>query len=47
MLNVASLVSFPMAVRPLFQSMMKLSDKEFDQIISDRKEIIMKLLFKN
>lgn len=47
MLNVASLVSFPMAIRPLFQSMMKLSDKEFDRIISDRKEIIMKLLFKN
>lgn len=46
-LNMVSLISFPLAVRPLFQSTMKLSDKEFDRIINERKDIIMKVLFKN
>lgn len=45
--NIASLVSFPMAVRPLFQTMMKLSDEDYDRIINERKEIIMKMVFKN
>lgn len=45
-LNIASLVSFPVAVRPLFQSTMRISDKEYDRILSERKEIIMKMLFK-
>lgn len=46
-LNIASLVSFPVAIRPLFQSTMRISDAEYDRILSDRKEIIMKILFKN
>lgn len=46
MLNVASLTSFPLAVRPLLQYSMRLSDEEYDTIISKRKEIIMNLLFK-
>jgi len=46
-LNIASLISFPMAIRPLFQTSMKISDEEFDRIISERKEIIMKMVFKN
>lgn len=46
-LNIASLISFPLAVRPLFQSTMKISDEDFDRIISERKEIIMKMVFKN
>lgn len=45
--NIVSLVSFPMAVRPLFQTMMKLSDEDYDRIINERKEIIMKMVFKN
>lgn len=45
-LNIASLVSFPLAVRPLFQSTMKIEDQEYDRIIRERKEIIMKTLFK-
>lgn len=45
--NIASLISFPLAMRPLLQSSMKLSDKKFERIIADRKEIIMKILFKN
>ena len=46
MLNLSSLISFPFAIRPLLQQKMNISDKEYDQIISDRKEIIMKMLFK-
>lgn len=46
-INVASLVSFPVAIRPLFQSTMRISDAEYDRILSERKEIIMKILFKN
>jgi|SRR5690606_11300789 len=46
-LNIASLVSFPVAIRPLFQSTMRISDAEYDRILSERKEIIMKILFKN
>ena len=46
-LNIASLISFPLAIRPLFQSIMKISDEDFDQIINERKEIIMKMVFKN
>ena len=45
-LNIASLISFPFAIRPLFQRMMKLNDEAFDEIISQRKEVIMKTLFK-
>lgn len=45
-LNIASLISFPFAIRPLFQKMMKLNDEAFDEIISQRKEVIMKTLFK-
>lgn len=46
-LNIASLTAFPNAIRPLFKTMMKLSDETYDQLIADRKEIIMKMLFKN
>lgn len=46
-LNIGSLVSFPVAIRPLFQSTMRISDAEYDRILSERKEIIMKILFKN
>lgn len=47
LLNLASLINFPIAIRPLLQAKLNLADEEFDQIISDRKEIIMKMLFKN
>lgn len=46
-LNLASLVSFPTCMRPLFQETMKLSDKEYDVILKDRKEIILNTLFNN
>lgn len=46
-LNLASLVSFPLAVRPLFQSTMNITDEEYDRIISERKDVILSILFKN
>ena len=45
-LNIGSLVTFPVAIRPLFQSTMRISDEEYDRLMSERKEIIMKILFK-
>ena len=44
-LNMVSLTSFPVAMRPLFQKTMHLNDAEYDKILSDRKEIIMDTLF--
>lgn len=46
LLNLGSLISFPFAVRPLFQSALRISDEEYDRILSNRKEVILKLLFK-
>ncbi|RZK11851.1 MAG: TetR/AcrR family transcriptional regulator [Flavobacterium sp.] len=44
-LNMISLTSFPIAMRPLFQKTMHLTDQEYDKILLDRKEIIMDTLF--
>ena len=47
LLNMISLLVFPSAVRPLFMENMKINDKDFDRLISQRKDIILNLLFKN
>ncbi|MGG5207873.1 TetR/AcrR family transcriptional regulator [Chryseobacterium sp. MIQD13] len=46
-LNMVSLLVFPSAVRPLFMENLMISDEEYDKIISERKEIIINMLFKN
>lgn len=46
-LNLASLVSFPTCMRPLLKETMKISDKEFDQLLSERREVILSTIFKN
>ncbi len=46
-LNLISMISFPVSMRPLIQESMKLNDKEYNKILSDRKEIILKTLFKS
>lgn len=46
-LNMISLLIFPSAVRPLFLENMMIGEEEFDLLIADRKEIILKMLFKN
>lgn len=46
-LNMVSLLVFPSAARPLFMENMMINDQEFDEVISERKEIIINMLFKN
>lgn len=47
LLNFISLVSFPISMRPLIQEGMDISDQEFERILDDRKEVILKTIFKN
>lgn len=44
-INMISLISFPVAMRPLFQKTMRLSNPEYEKILGDRKQIIMDNLF--
>lgn len=44
-LNMVSLLVFPSAIRPLFMENFTLNDAEFDAIISERKDIIINMLF--
>ncbi len=46
-LNMVSLLVFPSAIRPLFMENLMISDEDYDKIISERKEIIINILFKN
>jgi TetR/AcrR family transcriptional regulator len=46
-LNMVSLLVFPSAIRPLFMENLMISDADYDKIISERKEIIISMLFKN
>ena len=45
-LNMISLLVFPSAIRPLLMENLMISDEEFDKIISERKGIILNMLFK-
>ena len=47
LLNMISLINFPMAMRPLLQENLHISDSEYKRILKERKEIILKTLFKN
>lgn len=46
-LNFISMLSFPVCMRPLIQESMELSDEAYEKILSDRKEVILKSIFKN
>lgn len=45
--NMISLTSYPFAARPLLQSALRISDEEFDRLMDERKDNIMKVLFKH
>lgn len=45
-LNLASLVSFPASMRPIFQESFKMDNKQYNQLLSERKEVIINTLFK-
>lgn len=47
LLNMISLVNFPMAMRPLIQENLHISEANYKRILQERKEIILKTLFKN
>ncbi len=47
MLNFISMLIFPVAMRPFLQNNFELDDKEYDKIISERKEVILKTVFTN
>ncbi len=44
--NMISLLVFPSAIRPLFMENLNITDKEFDKLIAERKDIILNMLFK-
>lgn len=45
MINIASLVSFPSCMRPLLMESFKLDNEAFNQIIKERKQIILDTIF--
>ena len=47
LMNFISLMSFPTGMRPLLQQGLELSDQEYNQILSERKEVILKTIFRN
>lgn len=46
LLNLASLLMFPITMRPLLMEKLKISKESFDELLNERKDIIMNLLFK-
>lgn len=46
LLNMISLVNFPLANRPLIQQNLNISNQEYKRILSRRKEVILQTLFK-
>jgi TetR/AcrR family transcriptional regulator len=45
-INMISLTSFPVGMRPMIQQTMGFTQEEYDQILAERKEIILQTLFK-
>lgn len=44
-LNIASLVSFPMCLRPILQDSLEISNKDFTKILQERKQVILDTIF--
>lgn len=44
-MNMVALISFPVAMRPLFQKSMRLTNEDYERILSERKQIIIDTLF--
>ncbi len=45
LLNMISLVSYPITMRPLMERALSISKKKYDQLMAERKEAILKVLF--
>ena len=46
-MNVISLISFPLCMRPLIQESMQINDEAYNKLLKDRKKIILETLFVN
>lgn len=46
LLNIISLVSYPLTMRPLLEKGLELSKKSYSKLIAERKEAILKTLFR-
>ncbi|TFF35417.1 TetR/AcrR family transcriptional regulator [Mucilaginibacter psychrotolerans] len=45
MLNLFSLIAYPLLTRPLFKQMLEITDIKFEQLMHERKKIIVDMLF--
>lgn len=46
-LNLISLISYPLTMRPLIERSLSLTKKKYDALMKERKEAILKVLFKS
>ncbi len=46
MMNIFALSSHPLIMRPLHQKMFELSDRQFDRLMNDRKELICEMVLR-
>lgn len=46
LINLISLLSHPVVIQPLFKKIFNYSDKQYKQMLTARKELILKMLFK-
>lgn len=46
LLNLYSLLTYPVVMRPIFRDLYELSDEEYNYVIEDRKSLIKNLLYK-
>ncbi|EHQ26284.1 TetR/AcrR family transcriptional regulator [Mucilaginibacter paludis] len=45
MLNLFSLIAYPLLTRPLFKQMLEITDIKFEKLMHERKKMIMEMLF--
>ncbi|RFS19424.1 hypothetical protein DVR12_22580 [Chitinophaga silvatica] len=46
LMNLFSLLSYPLIMAPLYKKMLKVSAKDFQNLIDERGEVILNLLFR-
>ena len=46
LLNLMSLLTYPVIIQPLFKKVLQFSDRQYQQMLKERKEIILKTLLK-
>lgn len=47
LMNLFSLMSYPLIMAPLYKKMFRVSEKEFQRLIHERERLIMNMLFKS